>query len=322
VGGSAERSRGEIALSTTVESLSEEDGALKVFDVSLVPADPPEEQLYRHRPDMLHSARELLRRWDVMFTLAERDIRAQYKQAVLGVAWALLVPLVSLAILTVLVSHVKGFNGGGQVPFILWTYVGLLAWGLFGGAIGGGTNSLVSNKALMAKSHFPRECFPMSQILESAFTSMIAVIPLLILLGVEGFAPKVTSVWAPLYLAVEIPFTLGLVFLVSSVIVTMRDLQQIVPILMPFLMLITVLKPLSVEQHHVLVAKFITGWFRPVYCVLNPMAPVLSNFRASILLGFGPQWDLLVPAIVGSFLYLVGGYVVFKRLEVNFADLT
>ena len=318
----AERNRGEIALSATVETLSDEEGGLKVFDVSLVPADPPDEHLYRHKPDMLHSARELLRRWDVMFTLAERDIRAQYKQAVLGVAWALLVPLVSLAILTVLVSHVKGFSGGGHVPFILWTYVGLLAWGFFGGAIGGGTNSLVSNKALMAKSHFPRECFPMSQVLESAFSSLIAVVPLLILFALQGFAPRLTSVWAPLYLAVEIPFTLGLVFLVSSVIVTMRDLQQIVPILMPFLMLITVLKPLSIEYHHTLHPSFITGWFRPVYCVLNPMAPVLSNFRASILLGFGPQWDLLGLALVGSVLYLVVGYVVFKRLEVNFADLT
>ncbi len=63
----------------------------KVFDVSLVPDDPPGDVLYRHKPDFLESVRELLRRGEVIFTLAERDIRAQYKQAVLGVAWALLV---------------------------------------------------------------------------------------------------------------------------------------------------------------------------------------------------------------------------------------
>ena len=88
------------------DSGSGEGGALKVFDVSLVPEDPPDDQLYQHKPDMLHSARELFRRWDVMFTLAERDIRAQYKQAVLGVAWALLVPLVSLFMLVILAGHV------------------------------------------------------------------------------------------------------------------------------------------------------------------------------------------------------------------------
>lgn len=322
MGAVAERNRGEIALSTTVETLSDEDGGLKVFDVSLVPAEPPQDQLYKHRPDMARSARELLRRWDVMFTLAERDIRAQYKQAVLGVAWALLVPLVSLFILTVLVGHVKGFEPGGHVPFLLWTYVGLLAWGLFGGAIGGGTNSLVSNKALMAKSHFPRECFPLSQVLESAFGSAIALIPLIILFAAYGDWPKADTVWVPLYLLVEIPFMVGLVFLVSSVIVTIRDLQQIVPILMPFLMLITVLKPLSVEKHHALQASFITGTLRPLYCILNPLAPVLANFRDSMLLGFGPQWDILILGAIGSIAYLIVGYVVFKRLEVNFADLT
>ena len=313
-------------MSTTLETVSdEEDSGLKVFDVSLVPDEPGDEAMYRHRPDMWHSARELMRRWDVMFTLAERDIRAQYKQAVLGVAWALLVPLVSLFMLVILAGHVQGFSPGGHVPFALWTYTGLLAWGLFGGAIGGGTNSLVSNKALMAKSHFPRECFPLSQVLESAFSSLIATIPLLILFAVYKFQypPQLASLWSPLYLAVEIPFMLGLTFLVSSVIVTMRDLQQIVPIMMPLLMLITVLKPLAVEKHHHLTAAFITDpVLRVLYCVANPMAAVLSNFRDSVLLGFGPQWELLIAGAVGSVGYLVLGYVVFKRLEVNFADLS
>jgi ABC-2 type transport system permease protein/lipopolysaccharide transport system permease protein len=324
-------------LSTTVEAVSGENvgsgddsgsgegGALKVFDVSLVPEDPPDDQLYKHKPDMLHSARELFSRWDVMFTLAERDIRAQYKQAVLGVAWALLVPLVSLLMLVILAGHLSGFSPGGHIPFPLWTYTGLLAWGLFGGAIGGGTNALVSNKALMAKSHFPRECFPLAQVLESAFSSLIALVPLVVLFACYGFRypPQLTTLWSPLYLAVEIPFMLGLVFLVSSVIVTMRDLQQIVPILMPLVMLITVLKPLAVERHHQLTASFITDpVLRFLYCVANPMAAVLSNFRDSVLLGFGPQWEILIAGAIGSVAYLVLGYVVFKRLEVNFADLT
>jgi ABC-type polysaccharide/polyol phosphate export permease len=89
------------------------------------------------------------------------------------------------------------------------------------------------------------------------------------------------------------------------------------------LMLITVLKPLAVEKHHVLTAAFITDpFFRVLYCVFNPMAAVLSNFRDSVLLGFGPQWDILIAGAIGSVAYLILGYVVFKRLEVNFADLT
>jgi ABC-type polysaccharide/polyol phosphate export permease len=308
-----------------VEPLPETEGGLNVYDVSLVPSEPDSGLIYRHRPRLLASAAELLRRGEVIFTLAERDIRAQYKQAFLGVGWALLTPLVSLAVLVLLVNHVKSFSIGGQVPTILTVYVGLLTWGFFGGAVGGGSNSLVSNKSLMAKSHFPRECFPMSQVLGSAFTSLMATVPLAVLFAITAFPPKPTTVWVPLYIAIEVPVTVGIVLLVSSVIVQMRDLQQIVPILMPLAMIITVIKPLSVEMHHQLVANpaaFVHGWGRIAYCVINPMAPIIDNVRASVLLGFGPQVDLLVPAIIGSIAYLCIGYVVFKKLEVNFADLT
>ncbi len=242
-------------MSAIAEPLSEEEGALKVFDVSLIPDDPPAESLYQHKPDLLHSARELFRRGEVIFTLAERDIRAQYKQAVLGIAWALLTPLISLSLLFLLAKNVKGFSIGGDVPVLLTMYVGLITFGLFGGAIGGGSNSLVANKALMAKSHFPRECFPLSQILGSAFTSLMATVPLAILFAAYGFAPRLTSLWAPLYVAIEIPFMVGLVLLVSSVIVQMRDLQQIIPIVMPLVMLITVLEPLNQEMHKHLVPQ-------------------------------------------------------------------
>ena len=313
-------------MSAIAEPLSDEEGALKIFDVSLVPADPPPELLYQHKPEMLRSARELFRRGEVIFTLAERDIRAQYKQAVLGVAWALLTPLVSLALLFLLAKNVKGFSIGGHVPLMINMYTGLVTFGLFGGAIGGGSNSLVANKALMAKSHFPRECFPLSQVLGSAFTSLMATVPLAILFGIYGFAPRLASVWLPLYIAIEIPFMVGLVLFVSSVIVQMRDLQQIIPIIMPLVMLITVLKPLSQEAHGRLYpnASWVLahGWLRDIYAVVNPMAPIVDGVRDSMLLGFGPQWGLLGLALFGSLIYLVTGYVVFKKLEVNFADLT
>jgi len=313
-------------LSAVTEALSEDGGALKVFDVSLVPAEPPEELVYRHKPQFLRSAVELVRRGEVIFTLAERDIRAQYKQAFLGIAWALLTPLVSLALLFILAKNIKGFSIGGHVPLILNMYVGLVTFGLFGGAIGGGSNSLVSNKALMAKSHFPRECFPLSQVLGSAFTSLMATVPLAILFAINGFLPRTASLWFPLYLAIEVVFTVGVVLLVSSVIVQMRDLQQIVPILMPLVMLITVLKPLSGEVHHRLVPNagyFLAhGWMRSLFCFVNPMASIVDGMRNSVLLGFGPQWDILLPGVFGAVGYLIAGYVVFKRLEVNFADLT
>ncbi len=308
-------------LTATIEPLAEE-AALKVFDASLVPDDPPAEIWYRHKPNLLKSVRELFRRGEIIYTLAERDIKAQYKQAVLGVSWALLLPLVNLVVLTILVGHTKGFSIGGGVPIVLSMYVGLLVWGFFGGAIGGGASSLVGNKMLMAKSHFPRECFPMAQILESAFTSLMAVAPLFVLFGITGYGPKLTSLWSPLYLAIEIPFSLGFVLFVSAIIVQARDLQQVIPVVLPLAMIVTVLKPLTQVSHHVLHPVFILGWQRIAYCIVNPMAPIMTVSRDSILIGIGPQWGLLGWALLGSLAYLVLGYKVFKRLEVNFADLT
>jgi ABC-type polysaccharide/polyol phosphate export permease len=87
-------------------------------------------------------------------------------------------------------------------------------------------------------------------------------------------------------------------------------------------MIVTVLKPLTQVSHHVLNPVFVHGWERIAYCILNPMAPIMTVSRDSILIGIGPQWGLLGWALLGSLGYLVFGYKVFKRLEVNFADLT
>lgn len=301
-------------MSTIVEPRpGEEEGALEIIDTSAVPAEPPADLFYQHRPKVLSSAVQTWRRKDVIFTLAERDIRASYKQQVLGFGWALITPVLTLIIFVVLLDHVKSFQTK-HVPYALATYSGLWAWGLFGGAIGGGANSLIQNKIMMAKTHFPRECFPLSQILESAFTSTFAAVPLFVLFGIYGFPPKLGTLWLPLYIAIEIPFMVGAVLLVSSILVQARDLVQVMPILIQFGMLATpVIWPMSSKIH---------GVVKPIYSFLNPLGPVVDGIRNSMLLNHTPDWGLLAIAMCGSLMYLAIGYVVFKKLEVNFADLT
>lgn len=287
-------------------------GELRVADPASLPLEPPAELFYRHRPNLWTSARETFRRREVIFTLAERDIRAGYKQAVLGVGWAVISPVLSLVMFTLLLSHVKSFQTPG-VPYAVKTYIGLWAYGLFGGAIGGASSALISNKAMMAKTHFPRECFSLAQVLESAFTSAVALVPMVIVFGVYRYPPRLESLWFPVFLIVEIPFMMGAVLIVSSVVVQARDLLQVMPMLTQFFMLATpVIWPMS---------RFIHGSMRPVYAVLNPMGPVIDGIQRSMLLGHGPDWGLLGLALAGSFAYLLGGFALFKRLEVNFADL-
>lgn len=311
-------------MSTALETPAGGELKLEVFDPSDIPSEPPGELFYLHRTNIFQSARMAWRRRDVMYTLAERDIRASYKQQMLGIAWSAITPLMTLTIFSILLHNDSNFQtllpNGKRVPYELATFAGLWAWGLFGGALGGASGSLVQNKVLMAKTHFPRECFPLSQVLESAFGTMIGLIPFIFLFCIFTYMPKITSLWVPLYLLVEVPFMLGIVLLVSSVIVQARDLQNVLSILTQFAMLASpVVWPWSrLSKIHL----WLIGTHLPVvYSIINPLGPVINCIRGSVLIGTGPQWGLLGVALASGTCYFLFGYRVFKRLEVNFADL-
>lgn len=300
-------------MSATVDPLvAQAAGGLVIHDVTKVPAAPDDAHWYKHRPDILGSALRAWQRRDVILTLAERDIRATYKQVVLGFGWAVLTPVLTMLVFSILLGHVKSFQTKG-VPYPLEVYSGMWVWGIFGGALGGGAGSLITNKSMMSKTHFPRECFPLSQVLESVFTSALALVPLVILFARYTYMPKLATLWVPLYLAIEIPFVIGVVLLVSSVIVQARDLQQVLPMFMQFGMLLTpIIWPLG---------RFVRGSWVPLYSLFNPMGPIIDGMKGSMLQGFRPHFALLSIALCGALGYLVVGYRVFKRLEVNFADV-
>ena len=305
-------------MSAIVEEVPEE-GGLEITDISTIPSEPPAELFYVHqRRGILTWAGMAWQRRDVIFTLAERDIRAAYKQQVLGLGWLLIMPLFTLIIFNLLLHNQSSFQmPHGKhvppVPYVLATYTGLWGWGFFSGALGGGTGSLIQNKVMMSKTHFPRECFPLSQIIESGFTSTIAIVIFFVLFPAEGYLPKLGTLWVPLYIAVEIPFVVGVVLLMSSVVVQARDLMQVMGMMTQFGMLAScVLYPFT---------KF-PAPVRPFYSFINPLAPVIDSMKNSILLGRAPEWGYLGIAACGGLAFFVVGYTVFKKLEVNFADLT
>lgn len=284
---------------------------MRLTDLSLIPDEPAPELLYSHRPHLLRAARRLLGRLDITYTLAERDIRAAYKQAILGIGWAFVNPIVTLVVFNLVSKHIASLQVQGQ-PRLLFLYIGILTWGFFAGAVTGASSSLLANKMMMAKTHFPRECFPLAQVLESGFTSLLATMALVMLFVIERFVPHPATLWVPMYLAIAVPFTIGVSLAVSSLIVQMRDLNQVVPIFMPLAMLLTpVIWPFSE----------ISSTWQPLYSFFNPLGPIINCIRGSMLQNHAPQWGLLGIALCGSLVYLTGGYALFKRLEVSFADL-
>jgi hypothetical protein len=128
-----------------------DQGVLVVTDVAAIPDEPAPELIYHHKVSMVASVRKLWQAREIMYTLAERDFRAQYKQASLGIMWALLTPLLTLAIMVIVFSRAKTFGTEG-IPFALFTFVGILCWSFFAGALGSGGTSLLSNKARLRPS--------------------------------------------------------------------------------------------------------------------------------------------------------------------------
>jgi ABC-type polysaccharide/polyol phosphate export permease len=276
-----------------------------------VAAEPPSHLVYRHQARMGNSLRDLWASRDIIYTLAERDIRAQYKQATLGFLWALIFPLAMLGIFTIIFSRTSS-NGIPGIPYPILAYIGILCWTFFSGSLGTGGTSLLTNNALMSKTQFPRECFPLETILVTAVNSVLAWIPLVLLFAFYRFVPYPTTVWVPLFVVIEVAFTIGLTVMVSALIIQMRDLAQVLPII---IMLGLFATPVIWQFD-----RIPQNW-QIVYGFVSPLGPVIDDTRRAMLLGLNPVPGPLLAAIAGSITYLVLGYRVFKRLEVNFADI-
>ena len=306
-------------------------GELRVTDMSAIQAEPPDELWYHHKVRFVDSVKLLWDHREIMYTLAERDFRAQYKQATLGVLWAVLSPVATLVIMVVVFSRVKAFPTQG-IPYALYAFVGILCWSFFASSLGTGGNSLLTNKALLAKTQFPRECFPLETMLVNALNTVLSFIPLALLFVVFGRAPAIATVWVPLFMVIEVIFAAGVTLAVSSLIIQMRDLQQVLPIIISLGIFITpVIWPFTLipTNYHLFGGSMVHGhWvggfsvnLQVVYGLINPLGPVIASVRQTMLLGTNPSWAPLLAAAIGAVLYLGFGYRIFKRFEVNFADI-
>jgi ABC-type polysaccharide/polyol phosphate export permease len=302
-----------MALSTPAEgSTPSASGNMKAGGGSAMPAEPPKHLIYRHEARLRNSLRDMWSSRDIIYTLAERDIRAQYKQAVLGLGWALIAPLAMLGIFIIIFSRTKSLGVPPGVPYPIFAFIGILCWTFFSQALGSGGIALLTNHDLMSKTQFPRECFPLETILVNAVNAVLAWIPLVLLFIYYRFVPYPTTVWVPLFILIELLFTIGLTLGVSASIIQMRDLAQVLPIIIQLGLFVT---PVIWEF------TLIPERFRIVYGFINPLGPVIDDARRAMLLGLNPVPGPLLAACAGTLFYLVLGYRLFKRFEVNFADI-
>ncbi len=246
---------------------------------------------------------------ELLGVLAWRDIKIRYRQTVLGVAWALLQPILTMLIFTVFFNRVAGIETKG-IPYPLFSYTGIIAWTFFANAVSASSNSLLGNQQLISKIYFPRIFIPLGSI--GAFL-LDLFFCLLLAAGLLIWFQRPIS-WTILCLPVFILGTLlassgaGLIF--SALNVQFRDIKYVIPFLIQIGLFVTpVIYPLEYipEKYRLLMG-------------LNPVAGMVSGFRYA-LLGTPAPWDLVGLSFAVSIFLFIAGLLIFKRLERFFADL-
>lgn len=277
------------------------------------PSSPRPEIWFKRKVNLFTALKELWDFRELTLTLAERDLRVRYKQALLGVAWAVIAPVVTMFAFTFMFNRYAKVHTGG-VPYVLFSYLGLLPWTLFSSAVSQGGLSLVSNVPLLNKLYCPREVFPIAAIVDAAADALIATLLLALLFPIAGFAPKAEVYYVPLLLLVLAMFTLGVTLAVAAILVYMRDLRLALPLLIQVGLFVT---PIAYTTSSISKSKT----FLIVYSAINPLVPVIEGMRRAVLHGVAPDWLSLGIGAASAFLFLLGGFALFKRMETGMADI-
>lgn len=256
------------------------------------------------------AVRTLLNHRELVQSLIRRDIRSRYKQSALGIAWALLQPLMMAVVYTIVFSHIVKVNTG-PIPYPLFSYTALLPWTFFSQGLVFGTECLTSNFNLITKVYFPREVFPISSVLGKTVDlalGIIVLIPLFIYYHVQ-------MTWMILLvvpvLLIQLCLMLGITFLLSAFNLFYRDIRHGIPLLITIWMYLTpIVYPMSLVPE-----KYLS-----VY-MLNPMAAIMNSLRGIALQGQTPDWAHLAYAAGFAIVLLVVGYRTFKKLEPAFAEM-
>jgi ABC-2 type transport system permease protein/lipopolysaccharide transport system permease protein len=280
-----------------------------------IDVQPAAELRYRHRLTLPTAARRLWRSRELVITLAERDVRARYKQTFLGFAWAFVQPLSLMLVFTFLArragSHIAALEAS-KVPYPLFAYTGLLVWGFFSASVLGGGLSLLANTSLLNKVRCPREAFPIASMAVATMDAVIASILLIVMFAFTGFWPKATSYYVLPLLVVLVVFTLAVTLAIASTVVYVRDLRSVLPLGLQLGLFVT---PLMYDMDSIPAA------FRLPYSAINPLGPVIDGVRRAVLFGQAPHWSQVGVAALSASVMLGLAWLLFNKLEMGMADV-
>lgn len=258
---------------------------------------------------------------ELTWMLAWRDIRVRYKHTLLGAAWAVAPPLMTMFIFTFIFGTVVGIEksrltGSDSIPYALFALAGLVPWMFFANGLSSAVSSLTANRQLVTKIYFPREVFPLASVMSAVVdfaVSMLALLGLGIYLHFNGawaFQIHPAIAWLPLVIAVQLVLMIGLSFLLSMANLYYRDVGLIFRSFIQLWLFGTCvvynLEPTA-------------GWKR-MLIQLNPMTPIIRAYRDCLITGQAPIDASFVGAAVTSIGILMVGWSWFRHCEFDFAE--
>jgi len=249
---------------------------------------------------------------ELFYFLAWRDILVRYKQTVIGVAWAVLRPIMTMIVFTVVFGRLAKLPPEGSAPYAIMVFSALLPWQLFANAMTESSNSLLANAGMISKVYFPRLIVPTSSVIVGLIDFLISFGILALLMVWYQFVPNMRLVFIPAFLVIALMTAMGVGYWLAALNVKYRDFRYIVPFMVQFGLYVS---PVGFSS------SIVPEKWRLLYS-LNPMVGVIDGFRWAIL---GEGVNLYLPGLLvsGSFalILLIFGLHYFRSTERIFADV-
>jgi lipopolysaccharide transport system permease protein len=255
---------------------------------------------------------DLWRYRELFYFLAWRDILVRYKQTVIGIAWAVIRPFLTMLVFTVVFNKVARLPAPGAAPYALMVFAGMLAWQFFSTAMSESSLSLITNANLISKVYFPRIIVPAASVITSFADFLITVGLMALMMLWYGFAPDWRLITLPLFVLLALAASIGSGLWLCALNVEYRDFRYIVPFIVQFGLYVS---PVGFSS------SIVPHRWRLLYSC-NPIVGVIDGFRWALLRGeTGLYWPALVMSIVVTLILCSSGLWYFRRMERTFADV-
>lgn len=256
--------------------------------------------------------RDLYRYRELFYILAWRDIAVRYKQTVIGVAWAVVRPFLTMVIFTVIFGRIAGLQSEGSAPYALMVLAGMLPWTLFSTSLGEASNSLISNANLISKVYFPRLIVPTAAVITAFVDFLISLALLALVMLYYWFAPDWRILLLPIFALWAVAASLGPGLYLTALNVKFRDFRYIIPFIVQFGLYVS---PVAYAS-----SKVPAQW-RLLFS-LNPIVGVIDGFRWCLLAGESRiYWPGMLASLAVTAALLWLGVRQFRKMERTFADL-